>query len=99
MQPLKLVDEEFSVNVFPAICMITTAELINHHKWDGNSFWYLPLLIANALVTFYHAYRLKKQYYTVPVKIEVFQFEEKLRRIEQAKQEVKNKLNDALKSK
>ena len=57
----------------------------------------MPLLFLNGLTVLYHTYKMKR-YYTPPNQVEVFAYEQKLRDITTAENEVKNKLNDALKS-
>lgn len=85
------------VTWLPAVCMLSTAELISWSQWSGNCYWYVILLFLNGLTVCYRTFKLKS-FYSEPTKIEVYQFEERLMRQAQAENEVKNKLNEALKS-
>ena len=81
----------------PAVAMLVLAEAINYSGWSGKCYWYLHLLLANGVVCWYHTFKLRR-YYTRPTRIEVYRYEEMLRRLSQAETEAKQKLNEVLKT-
>ena len=97
MRKLKLQSDSYVIHWMPAIIMLLLAEFVNFSKWKGNCYWYMPLLVLNGVTVCYHTFKLKR-YYTQPTSIEVYSYENKLKQIAQAENEVKNKLNEALKS-
>ena len=42
--------------------MLFLAEMVNYYDWEGNSSFYMPLLILNGLTVCFRTLKLKKYY-------------------------------------